>query len=85
MTALLYSLAGDFNGAFVRFLPFAFRSGYESEGLLENTGIGAMGIDTDNRELDIITENRQALALVSRSTKVFILIIAIMTVFGWLA
>ena len=85
LTALLYSLAGDFNGAFARFLPFVFRSGKDSQGLLEATGIGAMGLDFDNRQLDIITENRQALALVSRSTKVFILIIAIMTVFGWLA
>ena len=84
LTALLYSLAGDFNGAFARFLPFAFKSGSQSEGLLEQTGIGAMGLDFENRELDIITENREALALVSRATKVFILIIAIMTVFGLL-
>ena len=84
LTALLYSLAGDFNGAFARFLPFAFKRGSQSEGLLEQTGIGAMGFDFDNRDLDIITENREALALVSRATKVFILIIAIMTVFGLL-
>ncbi len=85
LTALLYSLAGDFNGAFAQFLPYAFKSGTESRGMLEATGIGAMGLDTDNRQLDIITENKQALALVSRSMKVLILIIAIMTVFGWLA
>ncbi|MEL0068645.1 MAG: regulatory signaling modulator protein AmpE [Gammaproteobacteria bacterium] len=84
LTALLYSLAGDFNGAFARFLPFALKSGSQSDGMLEQTGIGAMGLDFDNRELDIITENREALALVSRATKVLILIIAIMTVFGLL-
>lgn len=84
ITALLYGLAGDFNGAMAQFLPFAFKSTELSAGMLENTGLGAMGIDVSHREDEVITENREALALVSRSTKVFILIIAIMTVFGWL-
>jgi membrane protein required for beta-lactamase induction len=84
LTALLYGLAGDFNGAFGQFLPYAFKSPRDSKGILENTGLGAMGIDPDSRQNDVIDENKQAMALVSRSAMVFVLIIAIMTVFGWL-
>lgn len=84
LTAILYGLAGDFNGAMAQFLPYAFKSGEQSCGMLEHTGLGAMGLEVEQRTMDVITENNQAMALVSRSGMVFILIIAIMTVFGWL-
>ena len=52
--------------------------------LLEETGLGALAIQSDACE-DIIEENKQALDLVSRSVVVLIVFIAVMTVFGWLS
>jgi len=84
ITGLLYGLAGDFNGAMQVYLKYFFKSGENCTGLLEQTGLGALGFSEEQRPESALEENYEAMALVSRSAMVFVLIIAILTVFGWL-
>jgi AmpE protein len=84
LTGLLYSLAGDFTGAMPRFKQYIFTEQPQNELLLEETGLGALGIK-DEHCTDIIDENKSALNLVVRTVVVFLVIIAVLTVFGWLS
>jgi len=84
LTGFLYTLAGDFTGAMPRFKQFIFTEQSQNELLLEETGLGALGIKEEHCT-DIIDENKQALNLVIRTVVVFLVIIAVLTVFGWLS
>jgi len=84
LTGFLYSMAGDFTGAMSKLNQYLLRSDQQNKQLLEETGLGALGIKSDECS-DIIDENNQALDLVSRSVVIFIVFIAVMTVFGWLS
>jgi AmpE protein len=84
LTGFLYTLAGDFTGAMPRFKQFIFTEQSQNELLLEETGLGAIGIKEEHCT-DIIDENKQALNLVIRTVVVFLVIIAVLTVFGWLS
>jgi len=85
LTGLLYALAGDFNGALSQYMKYFFKSPKKSIGILVDTGMGALGYSEEDRTEEILLENEQAMALVSRSASVFVLMIAILTVFGWLS
>ena len=67
-----------------RFKQYLFTDQPQNELLLEETGLGALGIK-DEHCTDIIDENKQALDLVTRTVVVFLVIIAVLTVFGWLS
>ncbi|MFT5452274.1 MAG: AmpE protein [Enterobacterales bacterium] len=84
LTGFLYSLAGDFTGAMPRLKQYLFTEQSDNERLLEETGLGALGIKEEHCT-DIIDENKQALDLVTRTVVVFLVIIAVLTVFGWLS
>jgi len=84
LTGFLYSLAGDFTGAMSKLKHYLLEADHQNKQLLEETGLWALGIKEDACS-NIIDENNQALALVSRSVVIFIVFIALMTVFGWLS
>lgn len=84
ITGFLYSMAGDFTGAISKLNKYLMETEQQNKQLLEETGMGALGIQSDTCE-NIIEENKQALDLVSRSVVVLIVFIAVMTVFGWLS
>ena len=84
LTGFLYSLAGDFTGAISKLKEYMLQDDEQNEHLLEETGLGALGVKSDVCT-NIIDENNEALALVSRSVVVLIVFIAILTVFGWLS
>jgi AmpE protein len=84
LTGFLYTLAGDFTGAMPRLKEYLFTEQPQNDLLLEETGLGALGIK-DEQCTDIIDENKQALNLVIRTVVVFLVIIAVLTVFGWLS
>jgi len=84
LTGFLYSLAGDFSGAMDKLKQYLSSADLQNKQLLEETGLGAMGIESDSCS-NVIEENRRALDLVSRSVFVLVVIIAVLTVFGWLS
>jgi len=88
ITGFLYALAGDFNGAMSSLNQYLFQPD-NNDSLLEETGLGALGINDEVSDdviiADTVEENNQALSLVSRSLTIFLVIIAMMTVFGWLS
>ena len=84
LTGFLYSLAGDFTGAMLKLKQYLLEADHQNQQLLEETGLWALGIK-DADCTDIIEENNQALALVSRSVVILIVFIALMTLFGWLS
>jgi len=84
LTGFLYTLAGDFTGAMSKLSEYLPQTEQQNKQLLEETGLGALGINSDTCD-DIIEENNQALALVTRSVVILIVIIAVLTVFGWLS
>ncbi len=84
LTGFLYSMAGDFTGAMSKLNKYLMETEQLNKQLLEETGMGALGIQSDACD-NIIEENNQALDLVSRSVVVLIVFIAVMTVFGWLS
>jgi len=84
LTGFLYSLAGDFTGAMPKLKKYLFSDNPQNDLLLEETGLGALGI-TEESCSDIIAENKMALNLVTRTVVVLLVIIAVLTVFGWLS
>jgi len=80
ITAFMYALAGDFNGAMSNLKHHLFQAHNHSESLLQETGLGALGLDAEIID-DVKKENNQALALVYRSLVILLVIIAMMTVF----
>lgn len=84
LTGFLYALAGDFSGAMSKLNHYLFNADHQNNQLLEETGLGALGIESADCT-NIIDENKQALNLVSRSVVVLLVFIAVLTVFGWLS
>lgn len=86
ITGFLYALAGDFTGAMVKLKKYLLIKNSDPDKLIQETGLGALGIKTENfqeNSAEIIEENKQAQSLISRSMVIFLVIIAIMTVYGW--
>ncbi len=83
ITSFLYALAGDFNGVMSSLKRYLFQAN-NNESLLKEAGLGALGLDNEISD-DVIEENNQALSLVSRALVILLVIIAMMTVFGWLS
>ncbi len=88
ITGFLYALAGDFTGAMTELKKYLLIKNCDPEKLIQDTGFGALGIDKDSYQennIEIIEENNQAQSLISRSLVIFLVIVAMMTVFGWLS
>ncbi len=88
ITGLLYAMAGDFTGAMTKLKKYLLVKNSDPVNLIQETGLGALGIDRESYEENstkIIEENNQAQSLISRSLVLFLVIVAMMTVFGWLS
>ncbi len=88
ITGFLYALAGNFTGAMTILKKHLLIKNSDPDELIQDTGLGALGIDRDSYQentIEIIEENNQAQSLISRSLVIFLVIVAIMTVFGWLS
>lgn len=83
-TCFLYALAGDFTGVMSKLNTHLFSGDIEKNDFIEEAGLGALGIKTLECD-EIIEENNQALDLVSRSAMILLVIIAVLTLFGWLS
>jgi len=86
-TAILFLLAGDFVSAISKLKHIILEAEHDSNLLIQETGLGAIGVDSESKlesAEQVSNENNQALALVSRTAVVLMVIIAIMTLSGWL-
>ena len=84
LTGLLYTLAGNFTAAMSSLKRHIVNASTKNNKLIEETGLAAIGCGSNECD-NIIEENQLALDLVSRSVFLMLVIIAVLTVFGWIS
>ena len=84
LTGLLYTLVGDFTAAMSSLKRHIVNAKTQNNKLIEETGLAAIGCGSQECD-NIIEENQLALDLVSRAVFLMLVIIAVLTVFGWIS
>ena len=84
VSALIFSLAGDFAGAMGRFTLDNLMAVQDHRKLLEQSGLGAVGVKESDVCEEGLQENEQVLELLERARILTLVLTAIMTLLGWL-
>ncbi len=83
LSAFSYALAGDFVAAYQQIKDFLMTTQSHTKAVLTGSGLGA--IQCEGQECQTpIEENHEALALVERALTIWLVILAVMAVVGWI-
>jgi len=83
LTALSYAFVGDFVRGYSALHPFWREANASSEKILSESGLAALAVAADVPD-DVLDENLQALALAERALLFFLVLIAVISIFGLL-
>lgn len=83
LSAFTYALAGDFVAAYQKIREFLLTTESHTRAILTGSGLGAIQCEEQDCQQPI-EENREAIALVDRALTIWLVILAVMAVVGWI-